>query len=344
MVASVNEDKVNISWVNGNASKASNVYRKNITSGEETKIASNINGSTYTDDSWNSLQDGVYKYGVTNMYSQEGTIYEEGLENISASTVYNANSSDWYYYNENGAKYNWVIAESISTGMVNNPTIFTPYLGNKAAFITSNYNDPSYLTYLVTQEMDYTQYDGSDISLSFYYITPAWVTDVNTLKVMASTTSHNSGWTELWSSNKTNVSEWTKATVDLSEYVGKKFFISFVNIAGFGFCSGVDEVAISGDSGNVESRIEWSEDIHKKTDVSIKENTFNDKRFAYQSGSELIVNGEGTVQIIDIKGRIIYNDVTSCNNRIDISKFNKTAYIIRLINEKGIRTQKVVVY
>ena len=345
VTANVVEDNVSISWVNGNDSKTSNVYRKDMTSGEETKIASNINGNTYTDNSWNTLQDGVYKFGVTNIYSQEGTIYEEGFESISANNSYNANNSDWYYYNENGAKYNWVIAESISTGMVNNPTIFTPYLGNKAAFITSNYNNPSYLTYLVTQEMDYTQYDGNNISFSFYYITPAWDTDINTLKVMASTTSHNSGWTELWSSNKTNVSEWTKATVDLSDYVGKKFFIAFVNIAGYGLCSGVDEVAISGTGGSVESRIEWSEDIHKKTDVSIKENTSNDKGFVYQSGKELIINGEGHLQIIDLMGRVIYNnEVANDNNRIDISRFNKATYIIRMINNECVKTQKITVY
>ena len=305
VVAKVNNNDVNISWINGNDSKASNVYRKNITSGEETKIASNISGSTYTDNSWNSLHDGAYQYGVTNMYSQEGTIYEEGLENISASTVYNANGSDWYYYNENGAKYNWVIAESISTGMVNNPTIFTPYLGNKAAFITSNYNNPSYLTYLVTQEMDYTQYDGNSIGLSFYYITPAWGTDINTLKVMVSTTSHNSGWTELWSSNKTDATEWTKATIDLSEYVGKKFFIAFVNVAGYGLCSGVDEVAISGD-GSKESRIQWSNKLYKNPNTFVQDGLWNDadnwskKKVADINEPHIIINANATIDNGDI--------------------------------------------
>jgi hypothetical protein len=66
--------------------------------------------------------------------------------------------------------------------------------------------------------------------------------------------------------------------------------------------------------------------------------------FVHQSGSELVINAEGTVQIIDMMGRIIYdNDMTS-NNRIDISKFNKTAYIVRLINNEGVNTQKIVVY
>ena len=320
VTANVVEDNVSISWVNGNDSKTSNVYRKDMTSGEETKIASNINGNTYTDNSWNTLQDGVYKFGVTNIYSQEGTIYEEGFESISANNSYNANNSDWYYYNENGAKYNWVIAESISTGMVNNPTIFTPYLGNKAAFITSNYNNPSYLTYLVTQEMDYTQYDGNNISFSFYYITPAWGTDINTLKVMASTTSHNSGWTELWSSKKTDVTEWTKVTVDLSDYVGKKFFIAFVNIAGYGLCSGVDEVAISG-NGSKESRIEWSENIYKNPNTFVQDGLWNDaenwskKQVADINEPHIIINANATID----KGDIMVNSLEIANGSLTLN-------------------------
>ena len=44
-------------------------------------------------------------------------------------------------------------------------------------------------------------------------------------------------------------------------------------------------------------------------------------------------------------GRVVYsNDVTSDNNRIDTSKFNTAAYIIRLINDNGVKTQKIVVY
>ena len=44
-------------------------------------------------------------------------------------------------------------------------------------------------------------------------------------------------------------------------------------------------------------------------------------------------------------GRIVYsNDVIQDNDRIDISKLDKTAYIIRLTNEKGVWTQKIVVY
>lgn len=347
VVANVNEDNVSISWINNSNSKFSNVYRLDTKTGVETNIASMVSEESYIDNDWNSLPDGIYQYGVANLYEQKQNIFEEGLENIKATNdanTYSSDNSTWFYYNQ-GGNYSWTIAENISTGQANNPVEFTPYMGSKAAFIKAFYSNDEYMTYLVTQPMDYTQYNGSEISLSFYYITPAWGSDINTLKVMASTTSHNNGWTELWSSNKTNVSEWTKAVVDLSDYVGKKVYIAFVNVAGYGFCTGVDEVAISGTGGSVESRIEWSEDIHKKTDVSIKENTSNDKGFVYQSGSELIVNGEGHLQIIDLMGRVIYNnEVANDNNRIDISRFNKATYIIRLINKESVKTQKITVY
>ena len=336
-----NENDIVITWVNGNNSNGSNIYRKDDVSGEETRIASNISGESYADTDWNTLQDGVYQYGVANLYSQKGVIYEEGFESISTSTLYDENNPNWYYYNEN-CKYNWEIAESFSTGQVNNPTIFTPFMGNKAAFIKSFAKNKTYLTYLVTDPMDYIQYAGNELLLSFYYITPAWGSDVNTLHVMISVESNNSGWTELWSSNKTNVSDWTKAEVDISDYIGQKFHIAFVNSAGYGYCTGLDEVTIFGD-GSKESRIEWSEKIYKNIfdHEGLAEN--NNHKFAYHSGDELIIGAEGVVQIIDMMGRLLYSDnVAGDNNRIDMSRFNSATYIIRLINADGVRVQKII--
>jgi hypothetical protein len=81
----------------------------------------------------------------------------------------------------------------------------------------------------------------------------------------------------------------------------------------------------------------------------VKEDGLNDNycniNFVYQSGSELIINGEGHLQIIDLMGRVIYNnEVVNDNNRIDISRFNKATYIIRMINEECVKTQKIMVY
>ncbi|MBR3915244.1 MAG: T9SS type A sorting domain-containing protein [Bacteroidales bacterium] len=71
--------------------------------------------------------------------------------------------------------------------------------------------------------------------------------------------------------------------------------------------------------------------------------TTDDSHFAYVSGEELIINAEGTVQIIDVMGRMIYsNNVESSNNRINVSDFNRATYVVRVINENGVKVQKLI--
>ena len=79
-----------------------------------------------------------------------------------------------------------------------------------------------------------------------------------------------------------------------------------------------------------------------KLEVNSQEPTAN-SNFAYVSGEDLILNIEGSVQIIDVMGRVVYaNDVTSDNNRINVSDFENAAYVIRVVNENGVKTQKIV--
>ena len=71
--------------------------------------------------------------------------------------------------------------------------------------------------------------------------------------------------------------------------------------------------------------------------------TTDNSHFAYVSGEELIVEVEGTVQLIDVMGRVIYTSaVTSDNNRIDVSAFDNAAYVVRVVNENGVKVQKIV--
>ena len=76
-------------------------------------------------------------------------------------------------------------------------------------------------------------------------------------------------------------------------------------------------------------------------DEGLTEN--NDHKFVYQSGEELIINAEGAVQIIDMMGRIVYSKEISGDARINTSDFNTAAYIVRLVNGDGVKTQKIVV-
>ena len=68
-------------------------------------------------------------------------------------------------------------------------------------------------------------------------------------------------------------------------------------------------------------------------------------QFVYQSGEELILSIEGHVQIVDMLGRVVYsNEHANGDNRISVSEFNNAAYVVRVINEEGVKTQKVVIY
>ena len=299
----------NITWTNATGSKGSNIYRKDYLAGTETSIATNVSGTSYTDNNWNSLE-GIYQYGVANLYAANEIVYTQNFTDLyltNSTGVYPTMNDYWYIYQEGTSpygsanSYKW----SLSTSTTNAGKTYESFSG-KAAFITSNYNNSSYLSYLVTRPMNYTQYNGKDVKLSFRYITPAWGNDINTLKVMISTTSYNSGWTELWSSNKTDVQGWAEQEVDLSAYVGQQFYIAFVNVAGYGYCTGVDEVSVYVEN-EVESRIEWSESVGKNVNMFVQDGNWSNtdnwtaKRLPNANDTKVIIDANATIASDDIE-------------------------------------------
>lgn len=260
-----------VSWTNSTDSKSSNVYRKESSSEEEPEpLASKIDGTSYTDGNWNTLPNGIYQYGVSNNHASEEEVYNEGFESSELSTDESTNG--WFVYTSGT---NWTIKWSVL-----NQSQFgdiKPYMGNKAAFISNTASNNSYLSYLVTPQFDFTEHNGSKIIFSFYYVTPVWTgypNDINTLNVKISTTSNKGEWTQLWSSEKTDVSTWTKVELDLSEYAGSTFYIAFENVIGAGYCTGLDEVSINVE-GSKESRIQWSGNIYKGVNVFAQDGDMN---------------------------------------------------------------------
>lgn len=66
--------------------------------------------------------------------------------------------------------------------------------------------------------------------------------------------------------------------------------------------------------------------------------------FAFFNGSKLIVNdqGEATLQVVDILGRVISSQNINGNENINLN-IKSGAYMIRLINGNDVKTQKIVV-
>lgn len=66
------------------------------------------------------------------------------------------------------------------------------------------------------------------------------------------------------------------------------------------------------------------------------------ENFAYVNNDELYVDAEGTIQIIDVMGRVIITEENH-DGMIDISSLNSAAYIVRCVNNNEVKTQKIVV-
>ena len=68
------------------------------------------------------------------------------------------------------------------------------------------------------------------------------------------------------------------------------------------------------------------------------------ENFVYQTGSDLVIDAEGLVQIVDVMGRIIYSGEQNGVNRVNISNMEKAAYMVRNVNNKEVKVQKIVLF
>jgi hypothetical protein len=66
--------------------------------------------------------------------------------------------------------------------------------------------------------------------------------------------------------------------------------------------------------------------------------------FAYQSGNELVVTGEGTVELFDVTGRRMSAErIESVQGTMSVSGLTPGVYLLRLATTKGTRVQKIVI-
>ncbi|MBR3697944.1 MAG: chitobiase/beta-hexosaminidase C-terminal domain-containing protein [Bacteroidales bacterium] len=87
-------------------------------------------------------------------------------------------------------------------------------------------------------------------------------------------------------------------------------------------------------------------DIASRFRLVFDANTGNDEtndNFAFINNGELIVNGNGTVQVIDILGRQMFSHEVNSAFRIQNSEFAPGVYVLRLVNGNDVKTQKIVI-
>ena len=66
--------------------------------------------------------------------------------------------------------------------------------------------------------------------------------------------------------------------------------------------------------------------------------------FAFISNGNIIVNGEGTLQIFDAMGRQLFSkELSTFNSQLSTLNYTPGVYVLRLIDGENVRTQKIVV-
>ena len=67
----------------------------------------------------------------------------------------------------------------------------------------------------------------------------------------------------------------------------------------------------------------------------------NNENFAFINDGDIIVYNEGTLQIVDLMGRVVYQG--DAMNRVSTSGMTSGVYVLRLIDGENVKTQKIVI-
>lgn len=113
------------------------------------------------------------------------------------------------------------------------------------------------------------------------------------------------------------------------------------NIAGVDIdCTTTDSYTFQSSTSDYKSRFKL---VFSYTGVEENVNA-EVETFAFQSGDNLIVNGEGRLEIIDMNGRLISaTELYGAQNAIAMPNVAQGVYLLRQISNKNVKVQKIVV-
>ena len=75
-----------------------------------------------------------------------------------------------------------------------------------------------------------------------------------------------------------------------------------------------------------------------------EEVTYDSDNFAFFDGSEWVVNGKGQLDVVDMTGRVLFTEqLNNDQNRVNLNGFAQGVYLMRVIDNKVVRTQKIIV-
>ena len=68
----------------------------------------------------------------------------------------------------------------------------------------------------------------------------------------------------------------------------------------------------------------------------------NNEIFAFQSGSDILISGEGELQVFDVMGRFVMSERINGVTSISADELSKGVYVLRIVGTE-IKTQKIII-
>ena len=244
-------ENVEVTWDVPTGGVAYNVYRR--FDGDVTPLTTEeIATQSFIDETWSTLADGEYEYGVSAKIEERLNITEDFEDGIP---------STWAVYNKNGtvSNYDWKTTAD-HTGN-----------GNQAAISNNNNWSSDNYFYMVTQLLDLTEVTNPRIIFDYYtpYYSSGYTHYTNTLSVKVLTEGQGQSAAvsavQVWSNNTIYTTNWTNHTIDLSGYVGQKIYVVFESrpYEKYGRCTSIDNVQITSDATTYTTGVSWADPIIK---------------------------------------------------------------------------------
>ena len=74
------------------------------------------------------------------------------------------------------------------------------------------------------------------------------------------------------------------------------------------------------------------------------EDTIGSENFAFFNDGNLIVNGEGQLDVVDVLGRVLYStELTDTQNTVSLPYNAKGVCVLRITNGDNVKVQKILV-
>ena len=95
-------------------------------------------------------------------------------------------------------------------------------------------------------------------------------------------------------------------------------------------------------SASNEDYVSRFEVVFEPTEVG-EEHTEGQTDFAFLSGSNCVVNGQGELEVVDLLGRtLISTCLEGTLSPVSLSDLASGVYLLRLVQPEGVRTQKII--